>query len=155
MSATKTEFRLTSEGMETLKAELQELSTSKRAEIALRLKEAKADGDLSENAMWDSAREEQGFIEGRISEIEHILKHASLISSSGKSTVGLGSTVHVELAGGAQKYTIVGSTEANPDQGKISEESLVGKALIGKKAGDEIAVNVPSGTLTYKISKVE
>ena len=155
MPATKTEFRLTAEGMEALKVELRELSTNKRVEIAERLKEAKADGDLSENAMYDAAREAQGFTEGRISEIEHILKHASLIASTGKSVVGLGSTVHVELGGGSQKYTIVGSTEANPDQGKISEESLVGKALIGKKAGDEIAVEVPSGTLSYKISKVE
>jgi len=143
-STAKTEFRLTAEGMAALKAELQELTTHKRVEIAERLKEAKADGDLSENAMY-----------GRISEIEHILKHSSLISNTGKSEVALGSTVHVVLEGGTQKYTIVGSTEANPDEGKISEESLVGKALLGKKAGDEVAVQVPSGTLNYKIHKVE
>ena len=151
----KTEFRLTAEGMAAIKAELQELSTTKRVEIAERLKEAKADGDLSENAMYDAAREAQGFMEGRIAEIEHILKHASLISNTGKSEVALGSTVHVVLEGGTQKYTIVGSTEANPDEGKISEESLVGKALLGKKAGDEVAVLVPSGTLKYTIHKVE
>lgn len=155
MTAKKTEFRLTAEGMASLKSELQELTTTKRTEIAERLKEAKADGDLSENAMYDAAREAQGFTEGRISEIEHILKHASLISSSGKSEVGLGSTVHIELAGGTQTYTIVGSTEANPDEGKISEESLVGKALLGKKSGDEVVVNVPQGTISYKITKVE
>ena len=154
-STAKTEFRLTAEGMAALKAELQELTTNKRVEIAERLKEAKADGDLSENAMYDAAREAQGFMEGRISEIEHILKHSSLISNTGKSEVALGSTVHVVLEGGTQKYTIVGSTEANPDEGKISEESLVGKALLGKKAGDEVAVQVPSGTLNYKIHKVE
>lgn len=154
-STAKTEFRLTAEGMAALKAELQELTTHKRVEIAERLKEAKADGDLSENAMYDAAREAQGFMEGRISEIEHILKHSSLISNTGKSEVALGSTVHVVLEGGTQKYTIVGSTEANPDEGKISEESLVGKALLGKKAGDEVAVQVPSGTLNYKIHKVE
>ncbi len=155
MTKTITEFRLTAEGMAALKDELHELTTNKRTEIAERLREAKADGDLSENAMYDAAREAQGFTEGRISEIEQILKHASLISSTGKSEVGLGSTVHVVLEGGARKYTIVGSTEANPDEGKISEESLVGKALLGKKAGDEISVQVPSGTLTYKIHKVE
>jgi len=154
-STAKTEFRLTAEGMAAMKAELQELTTHKRVEIAERLKEAKADGDLSENAMYDAAREAQGFMEGRISEIEHILKHSSLISNTGKSEVALGSTVHVVLEGGTQKYTIVGSTEANPDEGKISEESLVGKALLGKKAGDEVAVQVPSGTLNYKIHKVE
>lgn len=154
-STTKTEFRLTAEGMAALKAELQELTTNKRVEIAIRLKEAKEDGDLSENAMYDAAREAQGFMEGRIAEIEHILKHSSLISHTGKSEVSLGSTVHVALEGGTQKYTIVGSTEANPDEGKISEESLVGKALLGKKAGDEVSVQVPSGTLTYTIHKVE
>lgn len=154
-STIKTEFRLTAAGMAALKAELQELTTNKRVEIALRLKEAKEDGDLSENAMYDAAREAQGFMEGRIAEIEHILKHSSLISNTGKSEVGLGSTVHVALEGGTQKYTIVGSTEANPDEGKISEESLVGKALLGKKAGDEVSVQVPSGTLTYTIHKVE
>jgi len=141
--------------MAALKSELQELTTNKRVEIAQRLKEAKADGDLSENAMYDAAREAQGFMEGRIAEIEHILKHSSLISNTGKSEVSLGSTVHVVLAGGSQKYTIVGSTEANPDEGKISEESLVGKALLGKKAGDEVHVQVPSGTLKYTIHKVE
>lgn len=154
-ATTKTEFRLTAEGMAALRAELQELATNKRVEIAERLKEAKADGDLSENAMYDAAREAQGFMEGRISEIEHILKHSSLISNTGKSEVALGSTVHVALAGSSQKYIIVGSTEANPDEGKISEESLVGKALLGKKAGDEVLVQVPSGTLTYMIHKVE
>jgi transcription elongation factor GreA len=154
-TTTKTEFRLTAAGMAALKAELQELTTTKRAEIAVRLKLAKEEGDLSENAMYDAAREDQGFTEGRIAEIEHILKHSSLISSTGKSEVALGSTVHVVLAGGTQKYTIVGSTEANPDEGKISEESLVGKALLGKKAGDEVSVLVPSGTLTYTIHKVE
>lgn len=151
----KTEFNLTAEGLATLKSELHELTTVKRGEIAVRLKLAKDDGDLGENSMYDAAREDQGFTEGRIAEIEHILKHTTLISKTGKSEVALGSTVHVALEGGTHTYTIVGSTEANPDEGKISEESLVGKALLGKKAGDEVAVMVPSGTLKYMIHKVE
>jgi transcription elongation factor GreA len=154
MNATKNEFHLTAEGIQALKDELKELTTSKRGEIAERLKEAKADGDLSENAMYDAARDEQSFVEGRISEIEHILKHAAVISNKSKGTVALGSKVHVELEEGSMEYVIVGSTEANPDKGYISDQSPIGKALIGKKAGDEVAVEVPSGTITYKIKKV-
>ena len=152
----KQEFVLTAAGIQTLKDELEQLTTTKRAEIAERLKEAKADGDLSENAMFDAARDEQGFVEGRISEIEHILKHSKLIEVSSKGgSVGLGSTVHVELSSGKQRYVIVGSTEANPDEGKISDESPIGRALLGKKPGDKVEITVPSGVITYKISAVE
>ena len=155
MAVQKNEFSLTADGLQALKDELAHLTTTKRSEIAERLKEAKADGDLSENAMYDAAREQQGFVEGRISEIEHILKHAKLIESSGKAAVGLGSTVHVEVSDGKQRYQIVGSTEANPDEGKISDESPIGRALLGKKPGEKVEVTVPSGTLSYKILKVE
>jgi transcription elongation factor GreA len=155
MNATKNEFHLTAEGLKALKDELHELMTNKRGEIAERLKEAKADGDLSENAMYDAARDEQSFVEGRISEIEHILKHAAVISNKGNGHVSLGSKVHVELEEGEQEYIIVGSTEANPDEGKISDQSPIGKALIGKRAGDEVEVEVPSGKIVYKIRHVE
>lgn len=148
------EFHLTAEGLKALKDELNELTTTKRVELAERLKEAKAEGDLSENAMYDAARDEQSFVEGRIAEIEHILKHASVISNKSKGTVALGSRVHVELEDGEQEYVIVGSTEANPDKGYISDESPIGKALLGRKPGDEVTVEVPSGTMTYKIRKV-
>src|SRR6266705_890652 len=107
MNGTKNEFYLTAEGLEALKQELQELTTNKRGEIAERLKEAKADGDLSENAMYDAARDEQSFVEGRISEIEHILKHAAVISNKGKGTVALGSKVNMELEDGEVEYVIV------------------------------------------------
>lgn len=153
---TKNEFLLTAEGVQALKDELHELTTTKRAEIAARLKDAKEDGDLSENSMYDAARDQQGFVEGRISEIEHILKHAVLIDGKGKGDkVDIGSTVHVELESGQQKYQIVGSTEANPDEGKISNVSPLGQALLGKKPGEEVEIEVPSGTMTYKILKVE
>jgi transcription elongation factor GreA len=148
------EFHLTAEGIQTLKDELAELSTTKREEIAARLKEAKADGDLSENAMYDAARDDQSFVEGRIAEIEHILKHATVISNKSGSKVALGSKVHVELEEGEQEYVIVGSTEANPDKGYISDQSPIGRALLGKKAGDEVEIEVPSGSITYRIKKV-
>jgi transcription elongation factor GreA len=154
MNGTKSEFHLTAEGLEALKSELQELTTNKRGEIAERLKEAKADGDLSENAMYDAARDEQSFVEGRISEIEHILKHAAVISNKSSSSVALGSKVHVELEEGEAEYVIVGPTEANPDKGYISDQSPIGKALLGKKSGDKVEVDVPSGTIVYKIKKI-
>jgi transcription elongation factor GreA len=154
MNITKSEFHLTADGLQALKNELQELTTSKRGEIAERLKEAKADGDLSENAMYDAARDEQSFVEGRISEIEHILKHSSLISNKSGDSVSLGSKVHVELEEGSVEYVIVGSTEANPDKGFISDQSPIGKALLGKKKGDEVEVEVPSGSITYRIKNV-
>jgi transcription elongation factor GreA len=149
------EFHLTPEGLQALKDELKQLTTVKRAEVAMRLREAKAEGDLSENAMFDAARDEQSFIEGRIAEIEHIVKHASVIAVKRRDKVTLGATVHVELETGRQKYIIVGSTEANPAEGKISDVSPIGKALMGRKPGDEVEILVPSGTLTYKILNIE
>lgn len=155
MIATKTEFYLTAAGIQSLRDELTDLTTTRRAKIAQSLKEAKEDGDLSENASYDAARDEQNFVEGRISEIEHILKHAKLISAKHTGVVGLGSHVHVELEDGSQKYQIVGPTEANPDEGRISHVSPIGKALLGRKAGDQVEVTVPSGTITYKILNIE
>lgn len=156
MQVGKKEFYLTTEGVDKLKEELEDLVHNKRAEIAARLKEAKEYGDLSENIQWDDAKDQQAFIEGRIAEIENILKHSSLIEQvKGSSTVALGSTVHLELEDGIQRYTIVGSTEANPEEGKISNESPIGRALMGRKPGEEIEVQVPSGMLKYKITKVE
>lgn len=156
MQAVKKEFYLTDEGVTKLKEELADLVHNKRVEIATRLKEAKEYGDLSENIQWDDAKDQQAFIEGRISEIENILKHSSRIEHpKGSNIVTLGSTVHLELEDGVQRYIIVGSTEANPEQGRISNESPIGQALLGKKPGEEVEVEVPSGTLKYKITKVE
>jgi transcription elongation factor GreA len=155
MPTIKNEFLLTSEGMQALKDELLELTSTKRAEIAIRLKDAKEDGDLSENAMYDAARDDQSWLEGRIAEIENILKHSVLIQVKSGGQVALGSTVHLELEDGTQRYTIVGSTEANPEEGKISNVSPLGQALLGKKPGEQVEVAVPAGTITYKISKVE
>ncbi len=156
MQASKKEFYLTADGVTKLQEELDELVHSKRAEIAQRLKEAKEYGDLSENSQWDDAKDQQAYIEGRIAEIENILKHSSVIKAAAKGGgVSLGSTVHLELEEGVQKYIIVGSTEANPEEGKISNESPIGRALMGKKPGEEVSVEVPNGTITYKIKHVE
>lgn len=155
-TVSKKEFFLTKEGVSKLKEELVDLTSVQRLKIAARLKEAKESGDLSENIQWDDAKDQQAFVEGRISEIETILKHSVLIESpKSNSVVDMGSTVHLELEDGVQKFTIVGSTEANPDEGRISNESPIGKALLGKKPGDEVSVEVPSGTIVYRVKKVE
>lgn len=156
MNAAQKEFYLTKDGIEKLKLELEDLIKNKRIEIAARLKEAKEYGDLSENVQYDDAKDQQAFIEGRIAELEHILRYAKEIKSPKKSdNVTLGSTVHLEIEGGKHRYTIVGSTEANPDEGKISNESPIGRALLGRKHGDEVEIEVPSGTMVYKIVGIE
>ena len=154
MQTTKKDYFLTSDGIIKLKEELHDLTTNQRQQVAAKLKEAKEYGDLSENIQWDDAKDRQAFIEGRIAEVENILKHSVMIEVNESDTVGLGSTVHLLLEDGEQHYTIVGSTEANPDEGKISNESPIGKALMGKKKGEQVEVEVPSGTMTYKIKHV-
>jgi transcription elongation factor GreA len=157
MDATaKKDFYLTQDGVTKLKSELDDLIQNQRPKVAQELKEAKEYGDLSENASWDAAKDHQSFIEGRISEIEHILRNVVVIKapkSTGKITIG--STVHLEIEGGKQVYTIVGSTEANPSEGKISNESPIGQALVGKAKGEEVEIDVPSGTMTFKVSHIE
>ncbi len=151
----KREFYLTEDGVKKLQAELAELTSKGRKEIAKALKDAKELGDLSENAGWDDAKERQVFIEGRIAEIDSILKQAKMIKKTSGGAVDIGSTVHVELESGKQQFRIVGSTEADPGQGLISNESPIGRALLGKKKGEEVEVEVPAGTMTYKIIDVK
>lgn len=150
------DFLLTTDGIEKLKGELDDLIKVQRPKIAQRLKEAKEYGDLSENIQWDDAKDRQAFVEGRIAEIENILKHSQVIAAPKKGgVIEIGSTVHLELETGVQKFTIVGSTEANPAEGKISNESPIGRALLGKKHGEKVEVEVPTGVLTYKIKHIE
>ncbi|MEI8072520.1 MAG: transcription elongation factor GreA [Candidatus Saccharibacteria bacterium] len=148
------DFYLTPEGINDLKTELDDLVKNKRKEVANALKEAKDFGDLSENSGWDDAKEKQAFIEGRIAEINNILKRAKTIEKVSSDTIGVGSKVQVTLDGGTQTFHIVGSTEVDLDTGKISHESPIGKALLGKKVGDTAEVEVPAGTITYKITKL-
>lgn len=145
---------LTKEGLAELKAELNDLKGNKRKEVAIALKEAKEFGDLSENTDWDDAKSRQVFIEGRIAELEGILKHAKVIEKPSKHMVGVGSVVEVQLEEDEHTFQIVGSAEADPEEGKISDESPIGKALIGKKVGEHAEVDIPAGTITYKIKKI-
>ena len=152
----KKEFYLTKDGIEKLQAELDDLVKNQRPKVAIELKEAKEQGDLSENASWEAAKDHQAFIEGRISELEQILRNAVVIAApKKKDKIDIGSVVHLEIEDGKQVYTIDGSTEANPSEGKISNESPIGQALLGKAKGEEVTINVPSGEMIYKITHIE
>ena len=146
---------LTKEGLNKLQDELRVLKEEKRKEVIERIQEAVAHGDLSENADYAQAKEEQAFIEGRIQEIEEMIKNAEIISNAGNQTnVGIGSTVTVKVNNKEVKYTIVGSNEANPAAGRISNESLVGRALLGTKVGTKVAVQTPAGSSEYEVVSI-
>lgn len=149
-------YLLTPEGLEKINAELKTLINDKRKEVIERIREAAAHGDLSENADYAQAREEQSFIEGRIAEIEDIIKNAEIITTnSHHNHISIGSTVTVKVGGNERKYTIVGGSEANPKEGKISNESLVGSSLLGKKAGDKFTITAPAGEMNYEILAID
>lgn len=148
-------YLLTQEGLEKLKKELNVLVNERRKEVIERIQEAVAHGDLSENADYAQAKEEQAFIEGRILEFEETIKNAEIIKTDGnRSIVSIGSTVKLRANGGEKIYTIVGSNEANPAQGRISNESLVGQKLIGSKPGDRVEVETPAGKIMYEIVEI-
>jgi transcription elongation factor GreA len=143
------------EGLERLRAELEEMIAVKRPEIAARISEAKEHGDLSENAEYEEAKNEQAFVEGRIAELEHKIKSAVLIDEDhGTEHVSIGSTVEVESPDGVLSFHIVGSTEAKPADGRISNESPVGRALLGRKRGEKVVVKVPAGDVVYTIRSI-
>ena len=150
------EVILTKEGKEELEKRLEFLKVVKRAEITERIKTAREFGDLSENAEYDAAKNEQAMLEGEILEIENKLKYAVIIKESKKGTVSLGSKVDFidSDSGELMTYEIVGTTEADVEAGRISNESPVGNALLGRKAGDKITVKVPVGTINITIKKV-
>lgn len=147
---------LSKERLEELQQELQELKTKKRIEIADRLKTAKEAGDLSENSEYFEAREEQARVEGRIYELEELLKKSVIIGKSKQSSfVKIGSTVTAQKGSDKVTLTIVGSTETKPDEGLISNESPLGKAFLGKKVGEEAVIVTSGGTITYKILSID
>jgi transcription elongation factor GreA len=151
---------LTPEGLENLKKEIEYLSVEKRKEVAERIKEARDFGDISENSEYDDAKNEQAMLEGRIATLEDKLRSASVIDSSelDNDIVRVGSLVHVkdDSSGKSMKYTIVGSTESNPSENRLSNESPVGKALVGKKRNDDVSVQLPNGKARkLKITKIE
>jgi transcription elongation factor GreA len=148
-------YLLTKEGLLKLNEELKTLINEKRKEIIERIREAVAHGDLSENADYAQAREEQSFVEGRIMEIEDMIKNAEIIVDSHQhSNVTIGSSIKIQVDGQEKIYKIVGSNEANPLEGKISNESVVGKALLGKKKGDVFTVTTPAGDKKYEIISI-
>jgi|SRR3990167_6785604 len=149
------QFYLTKKGIEELKVELDEL-LKRRAPIAERIKTAREFGDLSENAEYSSARQEQERVESRIAEIEHILQNVEIIKKPrGDNKVQLGSTVKLKGQGGsAKEFQVVGTVEADPLNGKISDESPIGKALLGKIVGDKVQINTSTENSTYKITDI-
>ncbi len=150
----KKQFRLTSEGIAELKDEHKKL-VDNRGDLAEAIKTAREQGDLSENAEYQSAKAEQERVELRISEIEHILQNASIISKPKSGTkVTLGSTVVLKAGSQTKQFTVVGTVEADPLEGKISDESPIGKALLGKKEGETVEIKTPSETTAYKITKI-
>ncbi|GAC1354017.1 MAG: transcription elongation factor GreA [Herpetosiphon sp.] len=148
---------LTRDGREKLQAEFDELINVTRLEIAKRIQQAKDLGDLSENAEYEAAKNEQAFVEGRIREVQHQLSYGQLIdeSTNGGKTVRVGSTVTVvDDEDEEMTYTIVGTPESRPAQGRISNESPVGQALLGKHKGNKVTVQTPGGPMKLKITKI-
>lgn len=148
---------ITREGRAKLEAELEHLRNVRRAEVAERIHSAKDEGDIMENSAYDEAKNEQAFVEGRIMTIEQMLKNAVIIETTRASdTVGLGSYVTVVERGGTEDemFHIVGSAEADPTRGRISNESPVGRALLGKRVGDEVQVKIPDGVRYLKITDI-
>jgi transcription elongation factor GreA len=146
------QFKLTQGKYDELKQELITLRTVKEREIAEQIKEARSHGDLSENSEYDEAKNEQGKLYSRMAELENILDNAVIIDESamGKG-VGIGVKVTLDCNGVEREYTIVGSQEANPRAGRLSDESPIGKAILGKHEGDEVKVETPSGVMNVKI----
>jgi len=150
---------MTKSGIEELKKELSGLTQNKRPEVLEAMSEARMQGDLSENAEYHAAKEELSFIDGRIDEIEEMLKRIEeidekAITSKGKHIVGLGSKVTLHVSGKKHTYTMVGEFEADPQQKKISDKSPLGKALIGRSIGEKIAVEAPAGKVVYTIVSI-
>lgn len=148
---------ITKEGLEKMQKELEDLRTTKRAEVAQRLKEAIAMGDLSENSEYDEAKNAQAFLEGRIVQLEQQIRTAQIIIKGKKNRIDVGSTVTIE---DMEEYvketvTIVGSAESNPFEGRISNESPVGRALVGAKAGDIVEADAPNSVIKYKVISID
>ena len=152
-------YPMTLEGKEKLEQELEELKTIKRKEIVERIKIARSFGDLSENSEYESAKDEQAFVEGRITTLENMIRFAEIIDNDGvdqdEVSIGKSGTFQELPDGEEEEYTIVGSAEADPFSGKISNDSPIAQALIGKQLGDQVIIATPGGDMTVKITKVE
>ncbi len=147
---------LTKDGLEKLKKELDFLKNEKMPEIIERIARAKELGDLSENAEYQDAKDEQGFVAGKIAELENLVKKAEIIEeSSNKEVVTIGSSIKIRCDADEYKYTITGSNEADPAQGLISNESPLGRAFLGRKIGEKIKVNIPKGSMECEILEIK
>ncbi|XJZ26311.1 transcription elongation factor GreA [Bacillota bacterium Lsc_1132] len=157
--ATEKVFPMTQAGKEKLEQEIEYLKTVKRKEVVERIKTARSFGDLSENSEYDSAKEEQAFVEGRITTLENMIRNAKIIEEGEMTsdTVTLGRSVtFIELPDGEEEtYTIVGSAEADPFEGKISNDSPIAKSLIGRKVGEEVTVQTPGGEMNVRIISIK
>jgi len=147
----KNDVKLTQEGLNTLKAELADLRDIKRPKLVDRLANARSQGDLSENSDYQSAKEELEFLDGRIEELEEVVKTAEVVPATKNGGIDVGTKVTVKLNDKEIVFNIVGEWEADPMQKKISHESPLGKALVGKKVGDKVEVEAPAGTVEYEI----
>ena len=147
---------LTPEGLKKIKNELKELTTVRRPKLVKRIKHAKELGDLSENADYQSAKDDQGFMEGRILQLKNLIKTAIIIKKKNNNwIIGIGSEVKIDNGTNKFKYTITGSNEADPLAGKVSNESPLGKAMLKKKVGDSFSIITPNGEVKYKILEVK
>lgn len=151
---TQKPVEMTQAGLDKLKVELDELIKVRRPEVTEKIKNARSMGDLSENSLYDQARSEQSFVEGRIEELEGIIERAKVIEPASGSEVSLGSKVLVHIDGDEEEFMIVGEPEADPANAKLSHTSPLGAALIGKKVGDVVEVEAPAGTIRYRVEKV-
>ena len=150
----KKTYQITNEGKKELEKELEALK-GRRGEIAEKIAEARDYGDLSENAEYDAAREDQGVVETRVAEIEDILVNAEIIEAGSKNEVGLGPTVELKTDKKTVTYTVVGPVEADPLEGKISNESPIGTLVMGKKVGEKVVHTTPRGDVTYEVVSIK
>lgn len=157
MKNTNKEIFLTKKGLEEVEAELNDLKQNVRPEVISQIKEARAQGDLSENAEYNAARDRQGHVEARIKELEYIVDNATIIEEGKKGTVSVGSTVEIKYIDDdeIETYSIVGSTEADPFENKISNESPIAIGIMGKKAGDVVSIDSPNGSYDVKIISIK
>ena len=150
------QHNLSQEGYDKILKELEELKNIKRPKAVQRLSTARSMGDLSENSEYTAAKEDLGFMDSRIAEIEQIVQHAKIIKHhGGESIIQIGNKVVVESGGAEEIYHIVGEFEADITAGKISESSPIGKALLGAKVGTTVSVDIPAGSVTYKVVKID
>lgn len=146
---------VTQEGLDTLKAEFDELNNVKRPAAVARLAIAREQGDLSENSEYTDAKQNLAFIDGRIAELEVVLHDVKVVTSHSKGQVDVGCKVTLHINGKKEEFTVVGEWEADPASKKISHESPLGKALLGKKVGEQVDVEAPAGTIHYKVLHIE